>query len=35
MVEEVYKKIAAIRGEDEEMVRAQLIDNARQFYKLD
>lgn len=34
MVQEVYKKIAAIRGEDEEMVRGQLVDNARRFYKL-
>ena len=34
MVEEVYKKIAAIRGEDEEMVRQQLIENAKMFYKL-
>ena len=34
MVEEVYKKIAAIRGEDEEMVRVQLVDNASRFYKL-
>jgi TatD DNase family protein len=34
MVEEVYKKIAAIRGEDEEMVRAQLIENAKRHYKL-
>jgi Tat protein secretion system quality control protein TatD with DNase activity len=34
MVEEVYKKIAAIRVEDEEMVRMQLIENAKKFYKL-
>ncbi len=34
MVQEVYKKIAAIRGEDEEMVRQQLLDNAKKFYKL-
>ena len=34
MVKEVYKKIAAIRGDDEEMVRTQLIENARRFYKL-
>ncbi len=34
MVEEVYKKIAAIRGEDEEMVRMQLIENAKRFYKI-
>ncbi len=34
MVEEVYKKIAAIRVEDEEMVRLQLIENAARFYRL-
>ncbi len=34
MVQEVYKKIAAIRGEDEEVVRRQLVENARQFYKI-
>ncbi len=34
MVKEVYKKIAAIRGEDEEMVREQLVENAKRFYKL-
>jgi TatD DNase family protein len=34
MVQEVYKKIAAIRGEDEEMVRQQLIENAKKFYGL-
>ncbi len=34
MVQEVYKKIAAIRGEDEEMVRAQLVENAKRQYKL-
>jgi TatD DNase family protein len=34
MVQEVYKKIAAIRGEDEEIVRMQLIENARRLYKL-
>ena len=33
-VEEVYKKIAAIRGEDEEMMRLQLIENAKRFYKI-
>ncbi len=33
MVKEVYKKIAAIRGEDEEAVRLALIDNAKRFYK--
>ncbi|MEY2665165.1 MAG: hypothetical protein RLZZ480_270 [Candidatus Parcubacteria bacterium] len=34
MVQEVYKKIATIRGEDEEMVRVQLIENAKHQYKL-
>lgn len=34
MVQEVYKTIAAIRGEDEEVVRAQLVENAKRFYKL-
>lgn len=34
MVQEVYKKIAVIRGEDEEMVRVQLVENANRFYKL-
>jgi TatD DNase family protein len=34
MVQEVYKTIAAIRGTDEEVVRAQLVENARCFYKL-
>jgi TatD DNase family protein len=34
MVQEVYKKIASIRGEDEEMVREQLLQNAARFYKL-
>jgi TatD DNase family protein len=34
MVQEVYKKIAVIRGEDEEMVRMQLVENAKRFYKL-
>jgi TatD DNase family protein len=32
MVKEVYKTIAAIRGEDEEVVRAQLFENARGMY---
>ncbi|PIR86163.1 hydrolase TatD [Candidatus Kaiserbacteria bacterium CG10_big_fil_rev_8_21_14_0_10_44_10] len=32
MVQEVYKKIASIRGEDEEVVRAQLVDNAKRLY---
>lgn len=35
MVQEVYKKIATIRGEDEEAVRAQLMANAKRLYKLD
>lgn len=34
MVQEVYKKIAEIRGEDEEMVREQLLKNAHSFYNL-
>jgi TatD DNase family protein len=34
MVQEVYQKIAAIRGEDEEKVRAQLIENAKRHYKI-
>ncbi len=34
MVQKVYKTIAAIRGEDEEMVREQLIENAKRFYRL-
>jgi TatD DNase family protein len=34
MVQEVYKKIASIRGEDEEMVRMQLIENAKRQYRL-
>ena len=34
MVVEVYKKIAAIRGEDEEQVREQLIQNTSDYYKL-
>jgi TatD DNase family protein len=34
MVKEVYKKIAAIRGEDEEVVRETLIQNAKKLYKL-
>lgn len=32
MVKEVYKKIALIKGEDEEKVRAQLVENARKLY---
>jgi len=34
MVEEVYKKIASIRGEDEETVRMQLLENAKRFYSI-
>lgn len=34
MVTEVYKKIAAIRGEDEEAVREQLVNNSRRLYSL-
>lgn len=34
MVKEVYKKIAAIRGVDEELVRATLIENAQRLYRL-
>ncbi len=34
MVQEVYKKIAWIRGEDEELVRVQLIENTKRLYKL-
>lgn len=34
MVQEVYKKIASIRGEDEELVREQLLQNAKLFYKV-
>ena len=33
MVQEVYKKIASIQGEDEEVVRVQLVENARHLYK--
>ena len=32
MVQQVYKTIAAIRGEDEEEVRLQLLDNAKKLY---
>ncbi len=35
MVKEVYRKIAEIRKEDEELIRAQLVENARRLYKLD
>lgn len=31
---EVYKKIAQIKGEDEEKIRMQLLENARKLYKL-
>lgn len=34
MVKEVYKKIASIKGENEEKVRAQLVENARYLYDL-
>ncbi len=34
MVQEVYKKIARVRGLDEEMVREQLLANAKQLYHL-
>lgn len=34
MVQEVYKKIATIKGLGEEEVRAELIENARKLYKL-
>jgi TatD DNase family protein len=34
MVKEVYKKIAAIKGMDEEIVREQLLENARRLYRL-
>jgi TatD DNase family protein len=34
MVKETYKKISHIRGEDEEMVREQLLANAYSLYKL-
>ncbi len=34
MVQEVYKRIATIRIEDDEVVREQLINNARRFYNL-
>lgn len=34
MVKEVYKKIAEIRGEDEEKVRERLVENAVDLYRL-
>ncbi len=34
MVQEVYKKIAEIKGEDEEKVREQLVGNAKRLYKI-
>ncbi|MEK7638591.1 MAG: TatD family hydrolase [Patescibacteria group bacterium] len=34
MVKEVYKKIAEIKGENEEKVRVQLVENARRLYKI-
>ena len=33
-VKEVYKAIAAIKGEDEEVVRTALMENARRLYKI-
>jgi TatD DNase family protein len=33
-VTEVYKKIAEIRGEDEQKVRMQLLENAKKLYKI-
>lgn len=34
MVQEVYKKIAEIRDQDEEVVRQQLLENAQKLYKI-
>lgn len=34
MVQEVYKKIAELRNEDEDVVREQLLENAKSLYKL-
>ncbi|MFM2339583.1 MAG: hypothetical protein RLZZ360_219 [Candidatus Parcubacteria bacterium] len=34
MVKEVYKKIAAIRSEDEEVVYGTLLENAKRWYKI-
>ena len=34
MVQEVYKKIAELRGEDEETVRAQLVENWHHLYRV-
>ena len=34
MVIEVYKKLAELRGEDEEIVREQLVKNAKKLYNL-
>jgi len=34
MVQEVYKKISELRGEEEEIVREQLLKNAQKLYKL-
>ena len=34
MVQEVYKSIAQVKGEDEEKVSKQLLENARQLYRL-
>ena len=32
MVKEVYKKIASIRGDDEAVIRSQLVENAKRLY---
>lgn len=34
MVKSVYQKIAQIRGEDEEIIREQLLQNSQKFYKI-
>lgn len=34
MVQEVYKAIAMVKGEDEEKVREQLLENAKRLYKI-
>jgi Tat protein secretion system quality control protein TatD with DNase activity len=34
MVQEVYKAIAQIKGENEEKVREQLLENAKMLYSL-
>jgi TatD DNase family protein len=33
-VREVYKRIAELRGEDEEVVRVQLLENARRLFSI-